>query len=104
MTNNGVKPDPNSLWRVNLDAVLSNPALTDFPDFGSEGSTPTFAGKTLFIQGKESSNIRQCDEARIQRLFPNAQFIYVDETGPWLHLEKQEEFLKHVLKFLEKKD
>jgi len=104
VTNNGVKPDPNSLWRVNLDAVLSNPALTDFPDFGSEGPTPTFAGKTLFIQGKESSNIRQCDEARIQRLFPNAQFIYVDETGPWLHLEKQEEFLKHVLKFLEKKD
>ena len=50
VTNNGVKPDPNSLWRVNLDAVLSNPALTDFPDFGSEGPTPTFAGKTLFIQ------------------------------------------------------
>ena len=50
VTTNGVKPDPNSLWRVNLDAILSNPCLTEFPDFGSGSGAPTFEGKTLFIQ------------------------------------------------------
>lgn len=101
VTTNGVKQDPNSLWRVNLDAILSNPCLTDFPDFGP-GST--FEGKTLFIQGQNSPNLKQSDEPRIRRLFPNAEFVWLEETGPWIHLEKPKEFLQHVLKFLEKKD
>jgi len=106
VTTNRVKPDPNSLWRVNLDAILSNPCLTerDFPDFGTGSGTPTFEGKTLFIQGKKQSNLKPSDEPRIRRLFPNAQFIWMEDTGSWLHLEKHKEFLQHVLKFLEKKE
>jgi len=104
VTTNGVKPDPNSLWRVNLDAILSNPCLTEFPDFGSGSGAPTFEGKTLFIQGKKSPNMKPSDEPRIRTLFPNAQFIWMEDTGSWLHLEKQQEFLQHVLQFLEKKE
>jgi len=103
VTTNGVKQDPNSLWRVNLDAILSNPCLTDFPDFAS-GPQPTFEGRTLFIQGQNSPNMKPSDEPRIRRLFPNAEFVWLEETGPWLHLEKTKEFLQHVLKFLEKKE
>lgn len=104
VTTNGVKPDPNSLWRVNLDAVLSNPCLTEFPDFGSGSGAPTFEGKTLFIQGKQSPNMKPSDEPRIRRLFPNAQFVWMEDTGSWMHLEKKQEFLQHVLKFLEKRE
>jgi len=100
VTTNGVKMDPNSLWRVNLDSILSNPCLTDFPDFDERVA---YKGKTLFIQGRKSLQIKPSDEPSIKRLFPNAEFVWLEETGPWLHLEKHKEFLRQVLRFLEKK-
>lgn len=100
VTTNGVKTDPNSLWKVNLDSILSNPCLTDFPDFDERVA---YKGKTLFIQGEKSQQMKPSDEHRIKRLFPNAEFIWLEETGQWLHLEKHTEFLHHVLKFLERK-
>jgi len=103
ITTNGVKNDPNSLWKVNLDSILSNPCLTaHFPDFDER----VFAhkGKTLFIQGKNNrQQMKPSDEPRIRRLFPNAEFVWLEETGQWLHLEKHTEFLHHVLKFLDDK-
>jgi len=100
VTTNGVKMDPNSLWRVNLDSILSNPCLTDFPDFDERVA---YKGKTLFIQGRKSIQMKPSDEPNIRRLFPNAEFVWLEETGPWLHLEKHNEFLQQVLRFLEKK-
>lgn len=100
VTTNGVKMDPKSLWKVNLDSILSNPCLTDFPEFDERVA---YKGKTLFIQGKKSLQMKPADEHRIKRLFPNAEFIWLEETGQWLHLEKKKQFLQHVLQFLEKK-
>lgn len=100
VTTNGVKMDPNSLWRVNLDSILSNPCLTDFPDFDERVA---YKGQTLFIQGRKSLQIKPSDEPNIKRLFPNAEFVWLEETGPWLHLEKHKEFLRQVTRFLEKK-
>jgi len=100
VTTNGVKVDPNSIWRVNLDSILSNPSLTDFPDLDDKLA---YHGKTLFIQGKMSRQMKPSDEPRIRRLFPNAEFVWMEETGHWLHLEKHKEFLQCALQFLEKK-
>ena len=57
-----------------------------------------------WLQGQNSPNLKPSDEPRIRRLFPNAEFVWLEETGPWLHLEKSKEFLQHVVKFLERKE
>lgn len=45
---------------------------------------------------------RKTDHPHIKKLFPNAEFVYIEGTGHWLHAEKPAEFLQICTKFLNK--
>lgn len=86
------------LWKVNLDAFLANPCLTDFPVFDENVS---YHGRTLFLQGTKSQYIKREDEPRIRKMFPNAEFVWFKDCGHWIHVEKHTDFMKAVIQFLQ---
>lgn len=45
---------------------------------------------------------READHPGILKLFPKAEFKYIEGAGHWLHSEKPTEFLKITLDFLNK--
>lgn len=87
------------LWRVNLDSILSNPYLIEFPNFKST----TFDGRCLFIQGEHSRHVRPGDEDKIRQLFPRAEFAWLEDCGSFMHVEKHEIFVKTLFQFLDGK-
>ena len=42
---------------------------------------------------------RPDDKPKIQKLFPNAELVFLD-AGHWVHAEKPEEFMQTVLNFI----
>lgn len=45
---------------------------------------------------------RNRDLTEIKERFPNLRFIVIKETGHWVHAEKPNLFMQHVLEFLNK--
>lgn len=68
-------------------------------DFPSVGATK-FDGPSLFIVGALSDFVQKQDMIATKIMFPNAQFISVPGAGHWVHSEKPNEFLGHVLTFI----
>ena len=93
----------NPLWRLNLEAIVSNvDSLSGpFPKFHEAGLR--YEGKSLFVRGEHSKFVRGHDEAEVRRLFPRAEFVTVSGSGHWVHIEKREEFVRAVVPFLEAK-
>lgn len=85
-------------WRFNLNAISQNIEKIGegLPD------NAIFNGKTLFIKGENSNYITPKDEGTILHHFPKAKITIINEAGHWVHSENPEEFIKTVLKFLEK--
>lgn len=60
-----------------------------------------FEKETLFIKGAKSNYITAEDESQIRHHFPNAQIEDIPGAGHWVHAEKQKDFFKKVIQFLE---
>ncbi|XP_065201252.1 sn-1-specific diacylglycerol lipase ABHD11-like [Planococcus citri] len=85
-------------WRVNLESLMTNfSAVVNF-----KPPQTTYKGPVLFIGGSKSSYLRSEDHKDIQKIFPRAEFKYVDGAGHWVHSEKPAEFLDLVCDFLKK--
>nr|XP_022920463.1 protein ABHD11-like [Onthophagus taurus] len=99
LTNLVQKGDGSFKWRMNLDALMANfNEIAMFP----EVLNSTFQGPVLFIGGTASDFIRKSDHPQILKLFPNAEFYYIEGAGHWVHSEKPTEFLQLCLEFLNK--
>jgi len=98
LTNVVQKSEGGFAWRINLGALVNNynSHLVNFPHIPDS----TYDGPTLFIAGGASDFVTKADEKSIQKIFPKAQFHYVDGAGHWLHSEKPDEFLRETLQFL----
>ena len=82
-----------------MTAYLSHPdMMLQVPTFDDA----CFKGETLFINGDRSRFASREDEADILRLFPNAEFAWLEDCGHLLHIDKQKEFCEKVITFLEK--
>jgi abhydrolase domain-containing protein 11 len=72
------QPNQESIWRVNMTAYLSHPdMMLQVPTFDDA----CFKGETLFINGDRSRFASREDEADILRLFPNAEFAWLEDCG-----------------------
>ncbi len=90
---------PRSLWRINIDAFLSNPNMSaSFPQFPDDA---VFEGRALFVSGERSRFTSREDEPLIRRHFPNAKFVWLDYGGGAIQTDRHEEFMKAVVPFLE---
>ena len=67
----------------------------DFPDFSEVNTSPT-----LFIRGCKSNYVKDEHFTIIRHRFPNSHFVSISDAGHWLHVEKQEIFLRAVVDFL----
>ena len=61
----------------------------------------TFGGATLFLRGGRSDYIRPDDRPLIEKHFPNASVVTVENAGHWLHAENPSQFFEKSIAFLD---
>lgn len=85
-------------WRVNLP-VLEQAFSTQIAVFPKVDSR-IYANPTLFIGGANSDYIRIEDHDAIKKLFPLAEFHYIDGADHWVHADKPIEFIDLLTNFI----
>ncbi|XP_011633101.1 protein ABHD11 isoform X1 [Pogonomyrmex barbatus] len=85
-------------WRINLP-VLEQAFSTQIAVFPNVGSK-TYMGPTLFVGGANSDYIQVKDHNAIKKLFPMAEFRYIDGASHWVHADRPEEFIELVTNFI----
>ena len=95
---NLVRTEAGFAWRVNLEALSANmSALMGFPIADQE---PPYEGPALFVAGGRSPYVQAAHRPVIERLFPRAELVTIDDAGHWVHAERPAEFLEVVRRFL----
>ena len=96
LMNRARRDDGSWFWRFNVDAISASYAhILAAP----QAVTPC-ALQALFIHGERSDYITTAHAEAARRLFPNAHFRMMADTGHWLHAEKPQLFLQWVREFL----
>ncbi len=86
-------------WRINLPVLArALPALGAFP-VGEQAVQWT--GRTRFIRGANSNYVLDGHRDSINRYFPGAELVTIDQAGHWLHAEQPARFVSSVIEFLE---
>lgn len=57
-------------------------------------------GETLFIKGELSDYIKESDNEKIYKYFPNSKIEIISKSGHWPHFDNQNEFINKMIKFL----
>lgn len=55
--------------------------------------------QTLFIRGALSQYILDEDIPEIEEIFPDSEFVTIDDAGHWVHAEQPDDFMDAVLGF-----
>ncbi|KAJ8713033.1 hypothetical protein PYW08_008337 [Mythimna loreyi] len=98
LMNIGKLPDKTIGWKYNLKVLKEQIGnIATFPNMGKR----TFSGPTLFLAGKMSFCIPTDDFPKIQKIFPEARLLYIDDVRHNVHVEDPDGFLKAVLTFFE---
>jgi pimeloyl-ACP methyl ester carboxylesterase len=83
-------------WKMNLDAVREH-----YDDITAAiTSDEPFDGPALFVRGANSDYVSDEDRPAIRELFPNAEFVTVDDAGHWVHADQPEALAEVVIDFL----
>lgn len=92
-------PNGTYQWKFNPEALTNNfeteilaPIKTEIP----------FNKPTLFIRGEKSQYILNEDWNSIQKVFPNAELVSIEQAGHWVHADQPEKLLEAVTRFLKK--
>lgn len=89
------KPEGGFMWKINLPVLDSQ-----IEHLGEAVPAGKFDKPALFIKGKHSNYVSTEDEVMIRSIFPQAEIITMD-TGHWVQAEKPQEFVDHVLNYLQ---
>jgi esterase len=84
------------IWRMNLASLRDNYALL------SQGipALPPYPGPALFVRGGKSEYLKNEELPEIQKLFPVARMITIEESGHWVVADQPEAFIRILLDFL----
>lgn len=63
-------------------------------------SAEKFTGEVYFFKGSRSEYIMDSDKDLIQKLFPKAKFIKIQNAGHWLHADNPNDFLSELLSLI----
>lgn len=92
------KAESGYRWRLNLDALKHGMGdLIGFPDLDAT----KFDGPALFIHGAESEYVQPEHHTRIERYFPNAVDVAVDQAGHWVHADQPDVLIEQVGTFID---
>lgn len=81
-------------WRFNADVLYR-----DYDRILAAPAPGLFEGPALFVFGALSNYVTAQGREAARRLFSNAQFSAIDDTGHWLHVEKADAFNARVHAF-----
>jgi pimeloyl-ACP methyl ester carboxylesterase len=84
-------------WKLNLPAIRAN---YDSLNAALEPG-PAFVGPVLFLKGGRSDYLSEADVPLIHQLFPCTTVKTISEAGHWVHADAPDQFIKHVLRFLQ---
>jgi len=82
-------------WKMNLDLLTEK-----YDSIIQPVDQETSEVSTLFVNGAKSNYIVTSDQEEILKVFPNAQFHTIEDSGHWVHAEKGDELLEQVLSFI----
>ena len=85
-------------WKFNLDACEAT--LFNLYELINVNEGDSFDKPTLMIYGGRSDFFNEAEKAEISKLYPRTVFHKFPDAGHYLHIEKQEEFLIVVNRFL----
>lgn len=85
-------------WRLNVDAIYNNIENV----FEGIESPYTSDVPALFVKGGASNYILEEDYEMIQKKFPNAQFVTIDNASHWVHADAPDELCAIFSNFLAK--
>ena len=92
---NLTRSDDGYRWKANITSIEQHiDKMGHWPQLNDR-----FEGPTLFISGSKSDYVTKDDPPQIRELFTNAKFESI-HAGHWLHAEKPNEFMEHVMRFL----
>jgi esterase len=83
-------------WRIPLDNLFANyPKLCE-----ATAPAPAFTKPALFLRGGQSPYVSDADAPQIHELFLQATIETIATARHWVHADAPDEFVKHVLAFL----
>ena len=85
-------------WRINLPVITKN---IEISGHSLENQKPNHV-PTLFLGGKKSHYIQPEDHQQIQEVFQNVEIVMLEDAGHWVHAEKPQLFLEHLVAFIQK--
>lgn len=84
-------------WKVNLFVIDK-----EIENIGEElKANMVCAAPTLFLSGGNSDYVSEKDHEQILQHFPNATFEVLADAGHWLHVDKPQETVEIIEKFLQ---
>lgn len=93
--------DQSFNWSLNLNALQSNldEILNGMDEKEFEKGNSIIGFPVLFIKGANSNYILDSDSALINKIFPYAEIITIEDSGHWLHVEKPDLLFESIIDF-----
>ena len=102
-TSDGLFVEGRGLTMSTLATKINN-GDDDWNDIDKIGekvdSAEKYTGEVYFFKGSRSEYIMDSDKDLIQKLFPKAKFINIQNAGHWLHADNPNDFLSELLSLI----
>ncbi len=87
-------------WKMNIKAISAelNNILNE--TFTNKLTSTISKIETLFIKGENSDYLQEEDFNIIRRIYPNAQFVTIENSTHWLHAEQPEMLITKINAFI----
>ena len=85
-------------WKFNLDSCEHT--LANLYTITNVNENSSFKKKALMIYGGKSNFFDEKEKPAIDKLYPFTTYHCIPDAGHYLHIEKQEEFIRAVTTFL----
>jgi esterase len=88
-------------WKINASSLLNNlEKIMEGIDRRAGASQQITGFPVIFLRGVNSDYLPSGDFRDIQKVFPAAEFISVENAGHWIHSDRPDEVVKNLKKLL----
>jgi len=89
-------PDSFS-WKINVQGLLKNiSSIVEGIDCEAFTEQPVTGFPVIFLRGADSDYLLPSDYGDIQKIFPAAEIITIENAGHWIHADKPDEVISKL--------
>ena len=93
--------DNKFIWKINASALLDNLGkIMDGIDLGAYVNQQITGFPVIFLKGEDSDYLSYSDFKDIQKVFPAAELVRLENAGHWIHADRPEEVINNLRKLL----